>query len=679
MILSIFTGCQKKKESYTVGEWLKKVNEEAEIPASYENKPYFLNIAQDHEHFDAVQASVEWGIISTEVHLDPNAKLTKEWIAYTLMNLYGNLSSSQKIKDSSKSQFPEHIAAAVSLGILDVDSRNCFNPTQVYEKDEAEKALQNLIQYLNNWNSNEEVVQIVYSDEIKHIIDSPLHFSLEERIAVFEGIDFDLKVNDLITFEDNENEIYKVEAIILDGNKSEIYFKEAQFDDVIEESDIQKSFEVDFDEVEFETEGELGNDVSFSNPLFQKLAKKEFSIEGFTIQLNASGSSMSARVSKSLSNGGTLSADLKLYNVKPSIRWKNKGMMIEDAYFKVNYSTAASLSLYKGRNKHLYSDFSFLNKDNFLSSLQKSFKNDLTHVTATIPLGTLKIPVPNISTMNIMAKLQLYLYANGKMELSLVNDFDMGIEIRNNKLRFFSDQESKSDFLLRASGGVIGSINLGLEMLTMNLVDLSLQAGIRGKIESKVYFKGSDEPMKTKVEYDFLESVAGSNFQLKACGELSAHWVLDVVVNTDATVAAKMGMSLKKSLLNGNNASIIPKNMRYIENGKFVSACFQSILNEENIEDNLPIFSNKISLKSYNLILHPQESQQIEVIQLPSGYTLDDLEMSSNNLDVIEISDTRIYAKERGAAIVTIQTKDQAYKVTCNILVAEKRNENSLP
>lgn len=684
VLLLQLTGCAKKKEeSMNLGQWIEVLVEKSGLPSAIESKPYFFNISPQVSSFDAVQAAVEWGVLNTDVHFDPEEPLTKEWIAYTLVNLYGVSSSNQKIKDISKTQFPEQVAASISLGLMKLDSRECFNPKDTLPKEEAIILLEKTIQFVNQWEPKEEVSKVEFNSEIGNVQNPMIEFDKEKMIAIFEGQDFKFKVGDLLYLDDAGKEIYKIKAIVQEGSKIEVHLQEPTLDEVVEEVDVETKFNVDFDQVEIETEGQVKEKevgLFLNDPLFQPLANKEFEIQGFNIQLNASGSTLSATVSKELSSGGVISAEFKVFNVQPTIRWKAKGVTIEEAYFRMDYKTTALLSFHRGKNKHYYSDFSFLEGPNFLKTLKSSFSNELTHTTATIDLATITIPIANVPSMNIRAKLQLFLYANGKIELSLSNAFDMGLEIRNNKMRFFSNQTYNQQFMIRATGGIIGGFTTELRMLAVSLVDLSLQAGIRGKVESTFYLKGEENPLQqTEMEYDFLESAHTQNSKLKTCGEISAHWVLDVLVNTEETFASRLGLRYQKSILNERNASIIPKNLRFIENGHFVSQCFKQ---KEEIADiqNPTIDSDKLSLNQYNLIVEKGKIKKLKVTKIPKGYTMDDLVISSSNLEVAEVDETlEVRGKTKGAAIITIETKDKAYRVTCNILVTDNRDEEYLP
>ncbi|MFV0479688.1 MAG: Ig domain-containing protein [Anaerorhabdus sp.] len=683
--LSIFAGCQaEKKEILTLGEWISYIVEKVEIPDALESSPYFLNIPADNNNFAVIQAAVEWGVIGLDKHLNPDDTLTKEWAAYTLMNLYPAAESNQKITDLAKSQFPDQVASSVSFGILELDSRGCFNPKEELEKEKALQLLDAMVEYVNNWIPTEEKNEIVFTEDMMWVTKEPFEFDEINKIARFESASIYFEAGDYIYLDSDGTQIYKVISLAPSGDVTDVYLDVAQASDVIEEMDVESSFEINFDEIFFESDGifieeeDMEDEISFSNPFFQKLSTKEMTVQGLNIAISTTSAGIKAKISRNLAQGGIINAELNLYDVNPVVKWKAKNFNIEEAYFKLNYSTSAELSVQKGRNKHIYSDFSFLNSDQLLAAIPNSFNNDLSYVNATIDLAEFSVPIPNVPLMKVKAKLQLYLYANGKMELALANNFGVGAEIKNNKLRFFYDHNDKQTFSLRSSAGIVATLSAGLDIFNTMLMDISLQSGIRGKVETSVQVRDEPYPRMTEIAYDSLENISKSNKNIKACGEISAYWVMDVVLNSEKTLANKLGWSLKKSLLREKNANLIPKNMRFIENGKLVEQCFK----ESNVLEEMDypnLMSDKIELKDYQKILHKGDVSQLEIVSLPNGYRDTDLFFSSNNDMVATINEkNEISAKVAGSAIITVQTMDHKYQVNCHILVTDVDNEKRL-
>ena len=122
IILSLFLGltllaCQKEvKETITLGSWLQAMEQESHIELTKTASPYFLHIQKDHPQFQVVQTAVDWKIVEEGIHLDLEKPLNKEWLAYTLVNLWSPQKevSGSKVKDKNKSQFPKHIEKAIS-------------------------------------------------------------------------------------------------------------------------------------------------------------------------------------------------------------------------------------------------------------------------------------------------------------------------------------------------------------------------------------------------------------------------------------------------------------------------------------------------------------------------------------------------------------------------------------
>lgn len=667
LAITSLSGCQEKKESMKLGEWLEIIQQELNIPDSFEKKPYFMNVQENHPSFSAIQAGVEWEILDTGVYFDPDLELTREWIAYTLINLYGEIESNQKIKDSSKSQFPEHIAKIVSLGVLKLDKRDCFNPKKKVSNPEAQEILSTILPHLNDFSVIEDKVEINYSPDINFESKEPLFFDSNSKVAIFNTEDIHFEVGDLLYMDSEGEEIYKVQAIITEGEETEVYLELPNFDEIIENMDVETTFDVDFSDVDFEEEEVGNNDLSFSNPFFEPLARKEFSFQGFSVHFDATSAGLQVKVSKSLSKGGNLNAEFKLFDLQPTVKWKTRGLTIEEAYFKLKYSTSSQFSFQKGRYKHHYSDFSFLQK-----GLIKSFENDLTRVSATIPLGTVNIPVPSVPGMTIKAKLQIYLYANGKIELSFKNDMINGIEIRNNKMRVFSNPHRESEILLRATAGIVGSLSLGLDMLNMSLLDIATQIGIRGKVESTLHHNDGSI-ITSSLDIETLDQQKEKESIKSICSALEAYWVFDIAINSDKTLGSKLGLSWQKSFWNNKNASLFPKMKKYMENGKFVNHC-STPKDFRKKEDVSLIASDKITLHKNNMLINIGDKKILNFKTLPDGYEVRDLEFTSNNENIARV-DFRgnIQGISRGATIIQIKTKDNIYHINVHILVVEKK------
>ncbi|MFV0380140.1 MAG: hypothetical protein ACK5KQ_04860 [Anaerorhabdus sp.] len=661
-----------------MGEWVSHIVKKAEIPDHFEESPYFVNVKQNNQYFNDIQAAVEWSVLNNSVNFDPSKPLTKEWAAYTLVNLYGDTSSDQKVKDSSKSQFPDHISASVSLGLFTLDDRDCFNPKDKLTEEEALEKLDIMIDYINNWSTEESSSSFEFNSDIIDLTGYNVFFNKANLVAEIEGIDLGILVDSIVTSDQFENMAYKVTSIKENDGFTEINLTVPEYDEIFKEVNVDSTFEVDFTEAEidfgdFDIEvgenGDFEDGISFKNPFLQTLASKKFTHEDYSVSVDITKTSLSAKISKKLKAGGNLAAQFKVFDFNPSVRWDTKGFSIDDAYLKLNYSATSSLSYSKGRHKHIYSEVSKNIGNQILNGIRGINSDNLE---ATITLGKISVPIPNVPFMNLSARIQLYLYANGKIELSFKSDNEMGIEIKKNKMRFFHDNEKRNDFMIRATGGIIGGINTGIDIFNKPLVNISLQSGIRTKIQSSILLKNERKIEKSNLEYDQLEN---NSDKFKVCGEISAFWSTDVVVNSEDTLASKVGLSYKKSIFNDKNASLIPADKRYIENGQFVKKCFiDNYIADDNFKLD-DIESENITLSEYNLVMNINDEKQISITGLPKGYNYDDIEYSINNKDIKVDDNFKISSSKATVGILTVSTKDNKYKVQCNIVIVDKNNE----
>ena len=116
-ILLISAGCRRAPvRTISTGEWLYEIGTRAGIPQN-DAPPYFIDINESSLYYHAVQDAAGWGIIDTRHPMDPEQPLTKEFAAYSLVNLAGlqQTSSDLQIRDISDSPFREQIEQSVGF------------------------------------------------------------------------------------------------------------------------------------------------------------------------------------------------------------------------------------------------------------------------------------------------------------------------------------------------------------------------------------------------------------------------------------------------------------------------------------------------------------------------------------------------------------------------------------
>ena len=119
-LLMLFTcGCRKQQEQlFTLGEWIQELVERSGI--------------QVEQGSTCMYAAIAYGVIEEQVEIDSDIPLTKEWAAYTLVNLCGmDDPYTGNIKDLSEVQFEHHIRCSIPFMPLEND---CFKPHHPMEK-----------------------------------------------------------------------------------------------------------------------------------------------------------------------------------------------------------------------------------------------------------------------------------------------------------------------------------------------------------------------------------------------------------------------------------------------------------------------------------------------------------------------------------------------------------------
>ena len=144
------------------------INEEAGILSYRQKEPYYLNITPEDRCFGAVQAAVEWEILDPAVAFGPDDMLSREWMAYTLMNLSGRTDniSGTYAADLNQSRFPDAVNNAIAAGLLKTDSRSLFHPKDIAAKEEAEQALKTVIGFINHREIGKPEFELVPKEDI---------------------------------------------------------------------------------------------------------------------------------------------------------------------------------------------------------------------------------------------------------------------------------------------------------------------------------------------------------------------------------------------------------------------------------------------------------------------------------------------------------------------------------
>ena len=673
-----FVGCKKKvTDTMTNGEWLTELTTQAGITYYQQEEPYFLNITSNSPYFTVVQSSVEWEVLNPSKAFNPSATLTREMVAYTLMNLISRTHEglSDTIKDLQDCSYPDQVKAAVASGLMSLDERQRFRPKDEISKEEAFGYLAQVIDIVNNRKFTDTQTTVQLKDDVKFADDEPKQFDEEGLTALFES-DSSIRNGMYIVYDDT---YYRVVNCEYTNQGILTTLEQVNMEDVIEQFDIQGGTDLEFNHAKIvDGNGNVvqeGTEQSHSLSLMStSLINHTFEINGFRIALKGTTSSLHAEVSKQLQVGGLLYANAALDNLHIQYKWDKDEDRIQYGYLKADFTTSENIGLRNGMYKELYGDFSKLNPKDFISTVQNIFQTKQEVITDTITLCTVKIPMPNAPMVSVVMKLNLNIYATGKAELSFVQNHVLGCEIRNGNMRSISDHSKKATASIRAETGITLGTNLALHAFNQNIMDAEIDAGAKGYFHTKTYLyneEGKAESFDIDVQPDLVEELSEGNPDIKVCTELNAYWLCNLKLNSSNSLAGRFGFSRNIPILSESNAPLFPKGKVTYENWMSVDHCScedrEKVSNVEAIQ-----VKKRITLKDYSLISGVGVSTRIQVTGLPEGYTVEDLIYISKNTDIAEVSSAgEVIGKKSGGTDIVIQTKDKKHLVHCHILVVE--------
>ena len=673
-----FVGCKKKvTDTMTNGEWLTELTTQAGITYYQQEEPYFLNITSNSPYFTVVQSSVEWELLNPSKAFNPSATLTREMVAYTLMNLISRTheGSSDTIKDLQDCSYPDQVKAAVASGLMSLDVRQRFRPKDEISKEEAFGYLAQVIDIVNNRKFTDTQTTVQLKDDVQFADDEPKQFDEEGLTALFAS-DSSIRNGMYIAYDDA---YYRVVNCEYTNQGILTTLEQVNMEDVIEQFDIQGGTDLEFNHAKIvDGNGNVvqeGTEQSHSLSLMStSLINHTFDINGFRIALKGTTSSLHAEVSKQLQVGGLLYANAALDNLHIQYKWDKDEDRIQYGYLKADFTTSENIGLRNGMYKELYGDFSKLNPKDFISTVQNIFQTKQEVITDTITLCTVKIPLPNAPMVSVVMKLNLNIYATGKAELSFVQNHVLGCEIRNGNMRIISDHSKKATASIRAETGITLGTNLALHAFNQNIMDAEIDAGAKGYFHTKTYLyneEGKAESFDIDVQPDLVEELSEGNPDIKVCTELNAYWLCNLKLNSSNSLAGRFGFSRNIPILSESNAPLFPKGKVTYENWMSVDHCScedrEKVPNLEAIQ-----VKKRITLKDYSLISGVGVSTRIQVTGLPEGYTVEDLIYISKNTDIAEVSSAgEVIGKKSGGTDIVIQTKDKKHLVHCHILVVE--------
>ncbi|MBR4455054.1 MAG: hypothetical protein IKS32_02380, partial [Solobacterium sp.] len=619
---------------------------------------------------------------------DPDQVLTREWTAYTLMNLSDRDvrgDSNVRIRDLNASAFPKHVSAAVAEGLFSLDENERFCPKTAIDRNEALNCLGMITDRINYEPDIGSTADYDFSDDIEFTEETPLETDEEHMTALFER-NADIRPGQYCTAENSEETeaVYRIRDVAEDEDGIHAEIEPAKAEDVFESIDAENSFVVDFTTAEIidALDGTIiqaasDNSADTADPASLETLGyvKTHEINGYRISYSVTATGIKAEVTKKTPHGLNVTGNLMISSVKPSYRWKTENGEIRDGFFKMEFQSSENLGAQAESYKQLYGDFSRVDPKNFLGTIRNLFQEKNEAAEITLPLAKITVPVPASPVLTVSMQLQLTIRATGKAQLTLTQDNCIGMEIRDGHMRQISDCDLKANASLYANTSILGGVSADMKLAGMPLADITTEAGATAKADAVIHLYDSEQNhtvMKANdIPSDLIDDLADGNENVLTCADITAYKTIDIRLNSPNTLAGRAGLSRTIVLADENNGAIIPGINGHMENGHYVSKCTRK--DREKAKEEGPVVeSDQIRIQTYSLIADPGETKEIRITALPQGYSAEDLVFTSDSPSVASVSGNRVTAQSEGAAIIRISTADGKYTVSCSILVRHK-------
>ncbi len=682
MILAVsMTGCHNSNiTGISKGDWIRLIIARAGIEGHTENKPYYMNINEQSEYFNDIQAAVEWQIIDPAYPFEPDEMLNREWTAFTLVNLARDLNegSQASIKDISKSSFSDSVATAVASGLMKLDSRNMFRPKKMIDRNEAEDCLDLVIEHINNRHFEEDIFEIDWADDAEVFDGSDLYIDEETKSTVVPD-DFGAVEGDvIISSKGIDTKAWKV--VSQEGN--ELQLEETDLSKEAESINVQGSISVNFNEAEiYDANGNLLSSPpsgSHQNDYIELMAERtnvqKFELNGFDITIKSKDGSFSVDAEKKLTNG-KIYAGIGINGMDADFKMKTNYFIPESVYWHMKFNTSETLGIQSDIKKSFVGDFAKLDSSNFLGSLSNFMQKKEDAVQTELKLATVKVPLFEIPYCDLVIDVILQLKLSGKAEIVLSQNYNFGAEYVNGNFRTIKEHDHTNDFTLKAETTLTAGVRTSIVTIGVNLMDASVNAGVQASFKANVHMFDDDGQMHdypVDASADLADELAAEADDVVVCVDAAGGWVLNVEFFSSKSEAGKLLGQVKIDILNPKNAPLFKGAGQHFENWQAVDQCTRKSRPKSD-EREVMETKGKISLNAYSLAVHPGETKSISVLGLPAGYSLTDLTCTSSDPSVASVSGLSITGISSGSAVITISTSDGTFHAACNVLVPEAR------
>jgi len=300
----------------------------------------------------------------------------------------------------------------------------------------------------------------------------------------------------------------------------------------------------------------------------------------------------------------------------------------------------------------------------------------------TISTFHIQTPAPGVT---VKVELVLFVGASGELELKVVTSSVTNITYADGKIKKTSNASSTMG---EFAAGI--EIEAGAELkaspcvMGIEIIDVSVEASgkinFSSKIGTEIRVEIADGKRDTIVEYYW--NLTGKytvpiitlkvGYGKDSLIQVGASWEL---VGENGLIKVKEKEMFNEIIFLGGEIQM-SEPLEETETEELVTETEtekEEVTTETEIssEDGILGKSENIEIDVFSITLNEGETATINVLALPSGYEMSDLQWSTDNSTVISVSSGIVTAKASGVAQVIVSTSDGEYQVFCAVIVDE--------
>lgn len=637
---SCLVGCSKSEDAIiTKGEWLALLTDGFGMYSYTNTEPYSNTVDAENEYFPYVQMAFEWDIINDK-NIDVNEKVTKGYLAETLVKCVGTV-------DTSEMSVDDILEYAVENNYVSFKYRGRTDSIRHVTFKEASNSIGlSLEKWTNRTIETKETVMV--GEEVVNFADGIL---TSEQVHVDEGNGTVMIPESAVSQLENgdtfivpKNNVdstaaaYQVEKIEYKDGYAIITTNSASVENTIQDLKFSGSTEADLLNVPI-TDG-LGNVINATaiTGTSYNVSKKEninlsylsndehkitscsqmelgFEIDGLEVAGSVSDNSISFSIKgeipldKKGKKKVTVGKSYSIEDISLDYDWDIEWFKLKSAYAKLNYTTVDTTSISSKWEKEGAVDFDHRKKPTLANILNSEIRESAAAKGAkTITICS--FPIVNGGVGRIDVDIKAKISVTGSVELIVTTRNSNGIEYKNGNLRYIKAKSNDVDLNIKAK--IEGTLYAGVSIkaLKMNLLGIGFEAGIGVEFTAIAHLVNSDNVEIDQMSVDgsgevveaTVNSVQNITYEEKGktltahvdvCGDITTYFILRFKFDDDCAIAEllngktdKSGGVIKLEIeIFGKDNARIDALCTHVEEWKFIESCTRKYNSIDDVEE----------------------------------------------------------------------------------------------